>query len=92
MEVPIRVRGEREFGQSRVAGSLWRYGLRTATIIVRSYRDYWPLQFFGVIALALLACATVLGGFFFVHYAQTGSFRPHTWAGITAGACVLRST
>ncbi len=87
-EVPIRVRGEREFGQSRVAASLWRYALRTAAIIVRSYRDYWPLQFFGAIALALLACATTLGAFFLVHYARTGQFRPHTWAGVGAGACI----
>ena len=88
VEVPIRVRGQREFGTSRVAGSLWRYGLRTAAIIVRSYRDYWPLQFFGAIAVALLACATLLGGFFLYHYATTGQFRPHTWAGVAAGACV----
>ena len=73
MEVPIRVRGEREFGQSRVAGSLLRYGLRTAAIIVRSYRDYWPLHFFGVLALALLGCAAALGAFFVVHYVQTGA-------------------
>ena len=91
VEVPIRVRGVREFGRSRVAGSLWRYAFRTAAIIVRSYRDYWPLYFFGVIALALLACATVLGGFFLVHYARTGHFRPHTWAGVSAGACIVLS-
>jgi glycosyltransferase involved in cell wall biosynthesis len=88
VEVPIRVRGQREFGRSRVAGSLWRYAFRTATIIIRSYRDYWPLHFFGSIALALLACATVLGGFFVAHYLRTGQFRPHTWAGVGAGACI----
>lgn len=88
VEVPIRVRGEREFGRSRVAGSLWRYAFRTVAIIVRSYRDYWPLHFFGFIALVLLACATALGGFFLVHYARTGQFRPHTWAGVAAGACI----
>jgi glycosyltransferase involved in cell wall biosynthesis len=91
VEVPIRVRGVREFGRSRVAGSLWRYAFRTAAIIVRSYRDYWPLYFFGMISLALLACATALGGFFLFHYAQTGRFRPHTWAGVAAGACVMLS-
>jgi len=88
VEVPIRVRGVREFGSSRVAGSLWRYGFRTGAIIVRSYRDYWPLHFFGFIALGLLACATALGSFFLVHYARTGQFQPHTWAGVAAGACV----
>jgi glycosyltransferase involved in cell wall biosynthesis len=88
IEVPIRVRGVREFGDSRVAGSLWRYGFRTAAIIVRSYRDYWPLHFFGVIALALLGCAALLGSIFLIHYARTGQFQPQTWAGIGAGACV----
>ncbi|MGH7789280.1 MAG: glycosyltransferase family 2 protein [Candidatus Binatia bacterium] len=87
-EVPIRVRGVREFGQSRVAGNLPRYALRTATIIIRSYRDYWPLQFFGVLALALIAAATAFGGYFLVHYARSGQFRPHTWAGVAAGACI----
>ena len=46
VEVPIRVRGVREFGKSRVANNLWRYGFRTAQIIFRSYRDYHPLAFF----------------------------------------------
>src|SRR5262249_1152829 len=35
VEVPIRVRGQREFGRSRVAGSLWRYAFRTLAIIIR---------------------------------------------------------
>jgi hypothetical protein len=88
VEVPIRVRGEREFGQSRVADSLWRYALRTALIIVRAYRDYWPLHFFGAIALGLLGLAAGLGGFFLIHYARTGQFRPHTWAVAGAGAAL----
>ena len=84
VEVPLRVRGEREHGESRVAASLWRYGLRTAQIIFRSYRDYRPLRFFGGIALALLLPAFGLAGFLMVHYALTGQFSPHKWAGLTA--------
>jgi glycosyltransferase involved in cell wall biosynthesis len=86
IEVPIRVRGEREFGESRVANSLWRYGLRTAQIIFRCYRDYHPLPFFGGIALALTVPALLLGAFLLVHYATTGGFSPHKWAGFTAAA------
>ena len=88
VEVPIRVRGEREFGKSRVAHSLWRYAFRASVIIVRSYRDYWPLHFFGSIALALLVAAIGLGTFFLIHYARAGQFRPHTWAAVSAGACL----
>ena len=87
VEVAIRVRGQREFGRSRVAGNLWRYAFRTAAIIIRSYRDYRPLHFFGSIALAGFAASAGLGGFFLLHYLATGSFHPHTWAGVSAGAC-----
>jgi len=84
VEVPIRVRGEREFGESRVAGNLWRYGVRTAQIIFRCYRDYHPLRFFGGIALGLSVPALLLGGFLLVHYLQTGALTPHKWAGFGA--------
>jgi len=90
VEVPIRVRGEREFGESRVANNLWRYGWRTAQIIFRSYRDYHPLRFFGGIALALLVPALLLGAFVLIHYLQTGQFSPHKWAAFsTVGLAAL---
>ncbi len=88
VEIPIRVRGEREFGKSRVANSLWRYGLRTAQIIFRSYRDYHPLRFFGGLALILAVPAILLGGFLGVHYLSTGAFAPHKWAGFTGAALI----
>jgi glycosyltransferase involved in cell wall biosynthesis len=84
VEVPVRVRGEREFGESRVAGSLWRYGLRTAQIVFRSYRDYHPLRFFGGMAVLLLLPALCLLAFLLLHYLQSGAFTPHKWAGFTA--------
>jgi len=84
VEVPLRVRGEREHGESRVAASLWRYGLRSGQIIFRCYRDYRPLRFFGGIALALLLPAFGLAAFLLIHYAMTGGFTPHKWAGFAA--------
>ncbi|MDP7570259.1 MAG: glycosyltransferase family 2 protein [Myxococcota bacterium] len=84
VEVPIRVRGEREFGASRVAGNLWQYAWRTVRIILRSYRDYYPLRFFGGIALALLVPAVLLAAFLLFHYLATGAFSPQKWAGFTA--------
>jgi len=85
-EVPIRVRGEREFGESRVAGNLWRYALRSAQIIFRCYRDYHPLRFFGGIAAALCVPAFALGIFLLLHYLETGALTPHKWAGFAAAA------
>jgi glycosyltransferase involved in cell wall biosynthesis len=88
VEVPIRVRGERGHGRSRVAGSLWRYGLRTFQIVFRSYRDYHPLRFFGGIALGLLVPAALLGAFLLWHWLATGQLSPHKWAGFAAAALV----
>ncbi|MGH0029448.1 MAG: glycosyltransferase family 2 protein [Myxococcota bacterium] len=84
VEVPLAVRGERQFGESRVAGSLWRYALRSAQIIFRCYRDYHPLRFFGGLALLFAVPALALGLFLVAHYAATGGFSPHKWAGFTA--------
>jgi glycosyltransferase involved in cell wall biosynthesis len=88
VEVPIRVRGEREFGESRVANNLWRYGVRTLQIIFRCYRDYHPLRFFGGAALLMLAPALGLGIFLLGHYLATGGFSPHKWAGFSAIALI----
>lgn len=85
-EVPMRVRGVREHGTSRVAGNLFRYGSRTATIILKTYRDYQPLRFFGWIAAACLVPALGLGAFLMWWWATTGGFSPHKWAGFASAA------
>jgi len=87
-EVPLAVRGEREFGRSRVAGNLWRYALNTSGIIFRCYRDYRPMLFFGFAALVLAAAGFGLLAFLGSYYLQTGGFSPHKWAGFS-GAGLL---
>jgi glycosyltransferase involved in cell wall biosynthesis len=46
-EIPVVVRGEREFGRSKVAHNLWRYGYYMMNTIFRTMLDYKPLKFFG---------------------------------------------
>ena len=91
VEVPIKVRGEREFGTSRVVGSLWGYAFRALRIIVGAYRDHHPIRFFGGIAALFLFLACSLGFFFLAHYLHTGAFTPHKWAGVTSAVLVLFS-
>lgn len=86
VEVPIRVRGVREFGKSRVAGNLFRYANRTSRIIFRFYRDYYPIRFFGFFGVVLMAASAGFGGFLLWHYLSTGSLFPHKWAGFVAAA------
>jgi glycosyltransferase involved in cell wall biosynthesis len=62
-EVPLKVRGVREHGKSRVASSILKYATNSLPIILRAMRDIQPLKFFGGIA-ALLFVPGFLGGAF----------------------------
>lgn len=53
-EVPLKVRGERKHGKSRMANSVVKYGTRAMVIITRAMAYNRPLTFFGGIALGLL--------------------------------------
>jgi len=84
MEVPIRVRGTRRYGESRVASSLFTYAWRTSRIIFRAYRDYKPMRLFGLLTLILVIPGVLLDGWLMIHYLRSGSFTPHKWAGFVS--------
>jgi len=84
-EIPVHVRGSREHGKSRVASNLFRYGLQTLKIIIRTYRDNKPFRLFGVMASVLFLLGMGFAVFLGLHYLKTGFFTPHKWAGFTAG-------
>jgi len=77
MEVPLQVRGEREFGKSRVASNLWRYAIKSATIIFRAARDYRPQYFFGLPGLIIFLGGVASGIFLLVHWLNTGQTYPY---------------
>jgi len=85
LEVPVQVRGAREFGKSRVASNLFAYAFQTSKIILRSFRDYKPMLLFGFIALVFLMLSAALAAFLGLHYVYTGTLSPHKWAGFAAG-------
>jgi glycosyltransferase involved in cell wall biosynthesis len=62
-EVPLKVRGVREHGKSRVASSIIKYATNSLPIILRAMRDIQPLKFFGGIAGILLCLSLLTGGF-----------------------------
>lgn len=77
IEVPLKVRGEREHGKSRVANNLWRYGIKSASIIVRTARDYRPTYFFGFPGLVVFLLGVAAGLFLLVHWLKTGQTSPY---------------
>jgi glycosyltransferase involved in cell wall biosynthesis len=86
-EVPISVRYFAD-RQSRVANNILSYAVKTSKIILRTYRDYQPLRFFGFIAMVLFMPGAALFGFFISWYLINGTFSPHIWAGF-AGASLM---
>lgn len=87
-EVPLKVRGTREFGESRVASSLWRYGINTVPIIARALRDVQPLKFFGTIALSFGICGVALlvfVGAWWLIYSQTSPWTSLVTLGTASG-------
>ncbi len=59
-EVPCKVKGERA-GKSRVVGSISGYSMRSLMLIIRAYRDFRPLKFFGVLGLVMFIPGVIIG-------------------------------
>jgi glycosyltransferase involved in cell wall biosynthesis len=76
-EVPLAVRGVREFGRSRVAHSLVRYGVRSLSIILRAVRDHRPLAFFGWMGGGAALLGVLCALFVFAHWWITGHTSPY---------------
>lgn len=76
LEVPIKVQGEREFGQSKIAKSLWKYGYNISNTIFRTMLDYKPLKFFGWAGAILFLIGLALDIFVGIHWLTSGSVTP----------------
>ena len=59
IEIPCKVKGERE-GESRLIKNVFSYGFKSLLIILRSYRDFQPLRFFGGIGLGMFIPGVVI--------------------------------
>ncbi|MEN8227831.1 MAG: glycosyltransferase family 2 protein [Bacteroidota bacterium] len=85
MEVPVHVKGQREHGKSRVASNLFRYGIQTLKIIIRTFRDNKPFRLFGFMSFISFLFGLGFAIFLGIHYIRNGAFTPHKWAGFAAG-------
>jgi hypothetical protein len=80
-EIPLKIRGVREQGKSRIASNLFRYAYRTIGIIYGCVRDFTPASVFNTATFALMFVATGFATFFVWHRIAAGQFSPHIWAG-----------
>jgi hypothetical protein len=68
-EVPLKVRGVREHGKSRIASSIWKYATNSLPIILRAMRDIQPLKFFGGIGAMFFIPGVIAGAVVTTRYA-----------------------
>ena len=85
-ELPVKVRGTREFGKSRMASNIPLYAFRALQIMMRAFISYRPFSFFICVSGVFFVTALVLLGFLLAHYLNTGAFSPHIWAGFVGGS------
>lgn len=76
LEIPCKVKGERE-GKSRLVTNVFSYGLKVLLIIIRSFRDYQPLKFFGTIGFGVVFIGFLIGITMFVRWILIGMVSPY---------------
>ncbi|MEO8680890.1 MAG: glycosyltransferase family 2 protein [Vicinamibacterales bacterium] len=77
-EVALPVLAERPVGESRIMRSVLKYGMRSGPVLIRATRDYSPMKFFGLLSLAALMPAFLIGLFVTVHWLRTSETAPYT--------------
>ncbi len=91
VEVPVLVRGTREYGQSKVASNLFNYTYQTLKIILRTLRDYRIFKVFSFISSFFLLIGVVFGSFSLIYYLRFNFFSPYKWVAFAAGFSILFS-
>ena len=86
VEVPVRVRGTREYGTSKVAPDVWRYGLRTGSIVLSFYRDTQPFFLCLWAAMPLWVLGLIALGVSYQQLLRTDRWLK--WAGFLGGGLV----
>ncbi len=81
-EIPIKIRGEREHGKSRIASNLWRYAHLSTEAMYSVAHGHSPWQFYGTPAFLLIAVGTLLGLLVLIRWLIVGSISPFTAFGI----------
>lgn len=84
-EVPLMIKGKRDYGRSKITNNLFRYAYRALKIIFRAFRDYKPLKFFGCMSGFFIAIGLIMELTLFWHYIYRGRFTPYKFIGFIGG-------
>lgn len=67
--------------KSRVVTNFFKFMVSSAVNILRAYRDFAPLRFFGSIGLGTFILGLGSLAFLFIHWLQTGELSPYKFVG-----------
>lgn len=67
--------------KSRVVKSIWQFIFGSALNILRAFRDYAPLKFFGLLGILVFIPGALMGGFTLIHWITEGSITPYVTVG-----------
>lgn len=80
LSVPVKVTYFKE-RKSRVVSSFTNFLLRSAVNIIRAFRDFAPLSFFGWLGFAAFIAGVIPLTMLGIHYFQTGALTPYKYLG-----------
>ncbi len=89
-ELPIKVKYHME-RISNISGNLIKYGFNSLIIILRTFRDYFPMKFFMFLSLIFFVPGLILFLMFINHYLTTGLFTGFLFAGLSSAFLFLIS-
>jgi glycosyltransferase involved in cell wall biosynthesis len=88
VEVPIRVKGERD-GKSKIVKSWYSYGIKSMMIILRTVRDNHPLKFFGGAGGILFLIGFIPGLWLFIRWLAKGITSPYGSLVVLSGVLII---
>lgn len=94
MEIPIKAKYYKE-RKAKISASLTHYGMQALIIVLRTFRDYKPLVFFGLPGLIIFAIGFLMAGYSLIYWVVTETTTPirmYFWLGsflLTFGSLLI---
>lgn len=77
ISVPVKVKYGKTIRKSKVYKNVFNYAFRTLYIILRAFRDYSPLKFFGWLGMIFAIISLIVGAFVLFHYITQNAITPY---------------
>jgi glycosyltransferase involved in cell wall biosynthesis len=90
LEVPVSIKYFKN-RKSRVFKSLNQYAFSALKIILKGFRDYYPMKFFGFSSLIFLIPGIAFSVLFFFKFFTTGQFSGYLFSGFLGGFFIFLS-